>query len=424
MEEMKQYKGLYRLLNVTMACSLAVSLSLYPAQAEEVATQAQEEAAAKEAGAAAQSAPKETQAPVQAETTVAETEAEKEEEKQTSGTEAGSESAGEGAQDSSVADSGKDGAAAGTEKSSEAASEIGAAASGQDASDKKKDTEAGTTETESDSEKSSEADDKKKDENTKKDQAGETDPALTQSLSFTVRTKDGTALPASAVPAPAQITCQGTAHPVDYADGIFQVTVSKGTDALQLLVQKTGSDCGTGLADLLFFARWGGYFTESESKWQLCPYLLDGDTALYSAAQVSGVGVYPLQLQDCTCTLPLEKFTFKGAEMSVEQRTVYGITDEDGTYAEIALGVLGADGTMGVRAVLLVKFADDEKACTDTNGQKKSDGNVKDSSQQKTDADTEEKGEDKDNQGHNIEESEDESESGSCLLYTSPSPRD
>ena len=27
-KEMKQYKGLYRLLNVTMACSLAVSLSL------------------------------------------------------------------------------------------------------------------------------------------------------------------------------------------------------------------------------------------------------------------------------------------------------------------------------------------------------------------------------------------------------------
>ena len=94
--------------------------------------------------------------------------------------------------------------------------------------------------------------------------------------------------------------------------------------------------------------------------------------------------------------------------MSVEQRTVYGIADEDGMYAEIALGVLGADGTMGVRAVLLVKFADDEKACTETSGQKKSDGNVKDSSQQKTDASTEENGEDKDNQGHNIEESEDE----------------
>ena len=62
---MKKYKGLYRLLNVTMACSLAVSLSLYPVQAEEAATQAQEEAAAKEAGTAAQSAPKETQAPVQ-----------------------------------------------------------------------------------------------------------------------------------------------------------------------------------------------------------------------------------------------------------------------------------------------------------------------------------------------------------------------
>lgn len=430
---MKKYKGLYRLLNVTMACSLAVSLSLYPVQAEEAATQAQEETAAKEAETAAQSAPKETQAPVQAEATAEETEAaaKAEEEKQTSGAEAGNTSATEGAQESSVAASEKDKAAAGAEHASEEmtsgensdhtgtgtekGSETGTEASGQDASDKEKDTEAGTTEAESDSEKSSEADDKKKDENTKKDQAGETDPALTQSLSFTVRTKDGTALPASAVPAPAQITCQGTAHPVDYADGIFQVTVPKGTDALQLSVQKAGKDCGTGLADLLFFARWGGYFTESESKWQLCPYLLDGDTALYSAAQVSGVGVYPLQLQDGTCTLPLEKFTFKGSEMSVEQRTVYGIADEDGMYAEIALGVLGADGTMGVRAVLLVKFADDEKACTDTNGQKKSDGNVKDSSQQKTDASTEENGEDKDNQGHNIEESEDESELGSEL---------
>lgn len=427
---MKKYKGLYRLLNVTMACSLAVSLSLYPVQAEEAATQAQEETAAKEAETAAQSAPKETQAPVQAEATAEETEAaaKAEEEKQTSGAEAGNTSATEGAQESSVAASEKDKAAAGAEHASEETtsgensdhtgagtekgSETGTEASGQDVTDKK-DTEAGTTETKSDSEKGSEADDKKKDEDKKKGQAGETDPALAQTLSFTVRTKDGTALPVSAVSAPAQITCQGTTHPVDYADGVFQVTVPKGTDALQLLVQKTGKDCGTDLTDLLFFARWGGYFTESESKWQLCPYLLDGDTALYSAAQVSGVGVYPLQLQDGTCTLPLEKFTFKGSEMSVEQRTVYGITDEDGMYAEITLGVLGADGTMGVRAVLLVKFADDEKECTDTNGQKKSDGNVKDSSQQKTDAGTEENGEDKDNQGHNIEESEDESESES-----------
>lgn len=134
----------------------------------------------------------------------------------------------------------------------------------------KKDTEAGTTETKSDSEKGSEADDKKKDEDKKKDQAGETDPALTQTLSFTVGTKDGTALPVSAIRTPAQITCQGATHPVDYADGIFQVTVPKGTDGLQLSVQKTGNDCGTGLTDLLFFARWGGYFTESKNKWQLC----------------------------------------------------------------------------------------------------------------------------------------------------------
>lgn len=346
-DSMKNYKGLYRLLNVTMACSLAVSLSLYPAQAEEAAPQAQEKAAAKEAETAVQSAPEETQAPVQTETTAAE-------EKQTSGTEAG------------------------TEKESEVASEAGTEASGQDVTDKK-DTEAGTAETESDAEKSSEADDKKKDENTKKDPAGETDPALAQALSFTVSTKDGTTLPVSAIQTPAQVTCQGTTHPVDYADGMFQVTVPKGTDALQLSVQKAGKDCGTGLADLLYIARWGGYFTESGDKWQLCPYLLDGDTALYSAAQLSGVNVYPLQLQDGTCTLPLEKFTFKGSGMSVEQRTVYGITDEDGTYAELALGVLGENGTMGVRAVLLVKFADDEKDSQETNGRTGGADNEKDS---------------------------------------------
>lgn len=414
---MKQYKGLYRLLNVTMACSLAVSLSLYPVQAEEAATQVQKEAAAKEVETAAQSVPKETQAPVQTEAKATETEAavRAEEEKQTSGVEAGSASAGEGAQDSSVADFGKDGATAGTEhateettsgepadhvgtgteKSSEAASETGAESSGQDVTDKK-DTEAGTTETESDSEKGAEADDKKKDENTKKDQAGETDPVLTQTLSFTVGTKDGTALPVSAIRTPAQITCQGATHPVDYADGIFQVTVPKGTDGLQLSVQKTGNDCGTGLTDLLFFARWGGYFTESKNKWQLCPYLLDGDTALYSAAQLSGVVVYPLQLQDGTCTLPLEKFTFKGSEMSVEQRTVYGITDEDGTYAEIAFGVLGADGTMVVRAVLLAKFAEDNS------------DEVKDSE----DASENNSDEKKTAKDH-VEESTNESESGS-----------
>ena len=421
MKEMKQYKGLYRLLNVTMACSLAVSLSLYPVQAEEEATQVQKEAAA-------QSVPKETQAPVQTEAKATETEAavRAEEEKQTSGMEAGSASAGEGAQDSSVADFGKDRATAGTEhateettsgepadhvgtgteKSSEAASETGAESSGQDVTDKK-DTEAGTTETESDSEKGTEADDKKKDEDKKKDQAGETDPALTQTLSFTVGTKDGTALPVSAIRTPAQITCQGATHPVDYADGIFQVTVPKGTDGLQLSVQKTGNDCGTGLTDLLFFARWGGYFTESKNKWQLCPYLLDGDTALYSAAQLSGVVVYPLQLQDGTCTLPLEKFIFKGSEMSVEQRTVYGITDEDGTYAEIALGVLGADGTMVVRAVLLVKFAEDSDRSETDSSEEKPESSENNSDEKKTAKDHVE-------ESTNESESESETESGAA----------
>ena len=413
-------------MNVTMACSLAVSLSLYPAQAEEAATQAQEETAAKEAGTAAQSAPKETQAPVQAEATAEETEAaaKAEEEKQTSGAEAGSTSATEGAQESSVAASEKDKAAAGAEHASEETtsgensdhtgagtekgSETGTEASGQDVTDKK-DTEAGTTETKSDSEKEkgSEADDKKKDEDKKKGQAGETDPALAQTLSFTVGTKDGTALSVSAIQTPAQITCQGATHPVDYADGVFQVTVPKGTDALQLLVQKTGKDCGTGLTDLLFFARWGGYFTESESKWQLCPYLLDGDTALYSAAQVSGVGVYPLQLQDGTCTLPLEKFTFKGSEMSVEQRTVYGITDEDGTYAEIALGVLGADGTMVVRAVLLVKFAEDSDRSETDSSEEKTESSENNSDEKKTAKDHVE-------ESTNKSESESETESGAA----------
>lgn len=72
---MKKYKGLYRLLNVTMACSLAVSLSLYPVQAEEAATPGTGRDGSKRAETAAQSAPKETQAPVQAEATAEETEA-------------------------------------------------------------------------------------------------------------------------------------------------------------------------------------------------------------------------------------------------------------------------------------------------------------------------------------------------------------
>ena len=158
----------------------------------------------------------------------------------------------------------------------------------------KKDTEAGTTETESDSEKGTEADDKKKDEDKKKGQAGETDPAL-DADTFLYRAHKGWHCTSGLCGSghrrrsPARVTT----HPVDYADGVFQVTVPKGTDALQLSVQKTGKDCGTDLTDLLFFARWGGYFTESESKWQLCPYLLDGDTALYSAAHVIRCGRIP-----------------------------------------------------------------------------------------------------------------------------------
>ena len=418
-DEMRQYKGLYRLLNVTMACSLAVSLSLYPAQAEERLPQAQEKTAGNEAKTAAQSAPEETEAKV------AETEATAgEEEKQTSGAETGSASAVSGTEDSSGSDAGTEhqteGAASGegsdhtgtgTEKGSGTETET----SHPDVEDKKH-TEEGSSEAESDSEKKeagSDIETKKKKDKEKKEPSGQTDPALAQSLSFTVSTEDGTALPVCAVQTPAQVTCQGTTHPVDYADGIFQVTVPKGTDALQLSVQKTGNDCGTSLADLLYIARWGGYFTESGNQWQLCPYLLDGDTALYSAAQVSGVSVYPLQQQSGICTLPLEKFTFRGSEMSVEQRTVYGITDEDGTYAEIALGVLGTDGTMGVRAVLLVKFAkEDEKGQQETDARAdinsgKSDGENNDSDEKKP---AEESGNERESDSEQESEAESERE--------------
>ena len=70
--------------------------------------------------------------------------------------------------------------------------------------------------------------------------------------------------------------------------------------------------------------------------------------------------------------------------MSVEQRTVYGITDEDGTYAEIALGVLGADGTMVVRAVLLVKFAEDSDRSETDSSEEKPESSENNSDEKKT----------------------------------------
>ena len=179
-------------------------------------------------------------------------------------------------------------------------------------------------------------------------------------LTAAIRTEEGAAVSVTAKQTPASVSCEGVTRAVDYADGVFEVTVPEDTETLMIQLGQTGNSDRRSIADKVFFARWNGYFIQQGEKWALCPDLLDADTALYSAADVSGVTVYPLEFTDGAFVLPLEKFRLKGADMTLEQRTVYGEPDADREYAEICIGTFAVDGSLQENLVLLVNFEENE----------------------------------------------------------------
>ena len=113
---------------------------------------------------------------------------------------------------------------------------------------------------------------------------------------------------------PTVLPVDGETHPVEYLQGVYKITVPSGSKTIQLTVpdQKEGKK--------ISLTRWGGFLTESEKHWYLCP----DDPEEGSFTQNGNA-----------YTVNLDKFTLTMEDLTKEQLAVYGDLSEDISYAEI-----------------------------------------------------------------------------------------
>ena len=164
-------------------------------------------------------------------------------------------------------------------------------------------------------------------ETTREEEQEESDENLEELL---VKDQAGNALKKEPFHLPKNLTAGTETYPVEYRQGVWKVTVPANCKTLQIIVpdQKENEE--------LSFTKWGGYLTESDKHWYLCP-----DDPIQDAYTTQG-NIY---------TIDLEKFTLSMEEITREQLAVYGDLAEDITYAEILLTGEGRS------ELLLVEFA-------------------------------------------------------------------
>ena len=164
-------------------------------------------------------------------------------------------------------------------------------------------------------------------ETTREEEQEESDENLEELL---VKDQAGNALKKEPFHLPKNLTAGTETYPVEYRQGVWKVTVPANCKTLQIIVpdQKENEE--------LSFTKWGGYLTESDKHWYLCP-----DDPIQDAYTTQG-NIY---------TIDLEKFTLSMEEITREQLAVYGDVAEDITYAEILLTGEGRS------ELLLVEFA-------------------------------------------------------------------
>lgn len=173
--------------------------------------------------------------------------------------------------------------------------------------------------------------------------------------------EDGTECQVEQMQTPESLNCQGTEKNVDYAAGVYSVSVPEGTETIQMNMTETVGKTAEQMQNTTFFARWNGYLLETEEYWEICMDLLDEGTSAYSAAkEKAGFTVYDVEYQEGFFLLPLDKFLLQAEDMTVEQRSVYGIEEDQGIYAEICMGEIQPDGSLKEEALLLVSFSDHE----------------------------------------------------------------
>lgn len=146
-------------------------------------------------------------------------------------------------------------------------------------------------------------------------------------MKITVET--GQILTAKEISGPEKLTSGGITHPVDYREGVYRVQAPEGIKRFRLEIRDLTGKKSVRLT------KWGGYLTEQEKIWLLCP-----DDPIENAWSMDG----EIYMAD------LEKFRIEKENMTLEQLEVYGTLKDDCEYAEIF--ICGSE----VSAVLLIEI--------------------------------------------------------------------
>lgn len=159
--------------------------------------------------------------------------------------------------------------------------------------------------------------DKETEKNPETEEEEETEAATekeAEKAGLTASDENGAVLKKEKLDVPETLTADGETHPVEYLQGVYKITVPSGSKTIQLTVpdQKEG--------EKISLTRWGGFLTESEKHWYLCPD--DPEEGAFTQAG----NVYIVNLDNFTLTME---------DLTKEQLAVYGDLSEDISYAEI-----------------------------------------------------------------------------------------
>ena len=159
--------------------------------------------------------------------------------------------------------------------------------------------------------------DKETEKNPETEEERETEAATekeAEKAGLTASDENGAVLKKEKLDVPETLTADGETRPVEYLQGVYKITVPSGSKTIQLTVpdQKEG--------EKISLTRWGGFLTESEKHWYLCPD--DPEEGAFTQAG----NVYIVNL---------DKFTLTMEDLTKEQLAVYGDLSEDISYAEI-----------------------------------------------------------------------------------------
>lgn len=204
--------------------------------------------------------------------------------------------------------------------------------------------------------------DKETEKNPETEEERETEAATekeAEKAELAVADSNGETLKKEKLDVPAVLQVDGETHPVEYLQGVYKITVPSGSKTIQLTVpdQKEG--------EKISLTRWGGFLTESEKHWYLCP----DDPEEGSFTQNGNA-----------YTVNLDKFTLTMEDLTKEQLAVYGDLSEDVSYAEIL--VTGE----GRSELLLLEFDTESGKETEPASEKSTSG--EESTETGTEADT------------------------------------